>query len=147
MRIRLRIRPRTADPGEMELVVPFVILALVAFPFAIDQLNHEIRRQQVCAAAREFGAILTESFLTEPCSRCEQREMGLLWVGVGARSIHYECRHCHQGLHAAAVLPDAFAARYQLFQTRLASFNRRYRKRRIDVAIVFETPEARRPID
>jgi hypothetical protein len=128
----------------MELVVPFAILALLAFPLAIDRLNHEIRRQRVCAAARAFGAILTESFLTVPCTRCGERDMGLLWVGPGAGSIHYECRHCEKKLHAGAAPrePGEAGPRYQLFQALLSAFNRRYSRRRIDVAIVFRTPGA-----
>ena len=128
----------------MELLVPFAILALLAFPFAVDQLRHELRRQQVCAAAREFGVVITRRFLTEPCSRCRERDMGLLAVGPNAHSIHYECRHCQKKLHAAAASPEAFAAapQYQLFQTLLSAFNARYRRRRLEIAIVFRTPEA-----
>jgi hypothetical protein len=128
----------------MELVVPFVILALLAFPFAIDQLNHEIRRQRVCAAARAFGAILAESFLTEPCARCHERDMGLLWVAPEARSIRYECRHCRQRQDAASRTGGDAAPLYQLFQALLSAFNYRYRRRRLEIAIVFRTPEPRR---
>ncbi len=127
----------------MELLGPLTLLALLALPFAVDQLRHELRRQQVCAAARDFGMIITRYFLTEPCSRCQQRDMGLLSVGPHARSIHYECRHCQQKLHAAAASPDRFdaAPKYQLFQTLLSAFNGRYGRRRIEIAIVFRTPE------
>jgi hypothetical protein len=128
----------------MELVFPFVILALLALPFAIDQLHHEIRRQRVCAAAREFGAVLTRAFLTQACSRCQERDMGLLSVGAHAGSIRYECRHCRKELFAAAVSLEADGAGllHQRFQSLLSAFNGRYRSRRIEIAIVFRAPEA-----
>jgi hypothetical protein len=131
----------------MELLVPFAILALLAFPFAVDQLRHEICRQQVCAAAREFGMVVTRAFLTEPCSRCQERDMGLVAVGPNARSIHYECRHCEQRFHAASLEAADAALPYQLFQTLLSAFNTRYRRRRLEIAIIFRAPEALRSGD
>lgn len=128
----------------MELLVPFAILALLAFPFAVDQLRHEIRRQQVCAAAREFGMVITRAFRTEPCSRCQQREMGLLSVGPNARSIHYVCRHCETRFQAASLEAAGAALPYQLFETLLSAFNTRYRRRRLEIAIIFRAPEALR---
>jgi hypothetical protein len=127
----------------MELLVPFALLALLAFPFAVDQLRHELRRQQVCAAAREFGVVIARSFLTEPCSRCRQRDMGLLSVGPNAHSIQYECRNCEKKFHAAAAASEAVdaAPQYRLFQTLLSAFNARYRRRRLAIAIVVRTPE------
>jgi hypothetical protein len=131
----------------MELVFPFAILALLAFPFAVDQLYHEIRRQRVCAAAREFGAVLTRAFVTQPCSRCQQRDMGLLSVGPHAGSIRYECRHCQKELFAAAASLEAAGAGplHQRFESLLVAFNGRYRRRRIEIAIVFRAPDVAAP--
>jgi hypothetical protein len=125
----------------MEPLIAFLILALLAFPFAIDQLRHEWLRQRVCAAARELGFAITTSFPTEPCPRCHEREMGLLSVAPNARSIHYQCRHCEERFHAARRGADA-APEYQSFGALLSAFNARYRRRRLQIAIVFRTPEA-----
>jgi len=132
----------------MELLLPFAMLAVLALPFALDLLRHELDRQQVCAAARAFGVTITANFLTAPCTRCEQRDMGLLSVNANGSAIHYECRHCQKKLYAAAASPDACEAvpRYQLFQGLLTAFNRRYTTRRIAIDIVFQTSEAARGI-
>jgi hypothetical protein len=126
----------------MDLLVPFAVLALLAFPFAIDQLRHEWLRQRVCAAARDFGGIVATSFVTGPCARCNERDMGLLSVAPGARSIHYECRHCEERFHAAPREAADAAPEYQVFETLLSAFNARYRRRRLEIAIVFRAPEA-----
>ena len=125
----------------MELLVPFVVLALLAFPFAVDQLRHEWLRQRVCAAAREFGCAIASTFLTQPCPRCDEREMGLLSVAPNARSIHYQCRHCEERFDAAPREAAAAAPQYQVFEALLSAFNARYRRRRLEIAIVFRTPE------
>ena len=75
--------------------------------------------------------------------------MGLLSVGPNADSIHYECRHCEKRFHAAAAPLEAVdaAPRYQVFETLLSAFNARYRRRRLEIAIVFRTPESLRSSD
>ncbi len=130
---------------QIELLVAFTLLAMLAFPLALDRLRHELRRQRVCAAARDFGGLITRSFLTVPCSQCDERDMGLVSVGPNARSIHYECRGCRNRHHASAASTDfsAAAPQYELFQNLLSAFNERYRRRRIAIDIVFRTPRAR----
>src|SRR5262249_438324 len=84
----------------MDRLLPFAMLAVRALPFALDLRRHELDRQQVCAAARAFGVTITANFLTAPCTRCEQRDMGLLSVNANGSAIHYECRHCQKKLYA-----------------------------------------------
>ncbi len=132
----------------MVLLVPFTLLALFALPFAVDQVRHELGRQRVCAAARAFGCRITSCFVTEPCVRCQEREMGLLAVGPNACSIHYQRRRRHERRHAWAAAPAAVEAapHYQLFESLLTAFNAHYRRRPLAIDIVFEAPEAPRPL-
>jgi uncharacterized UBP type Zn finger protein len=67
--------------------------------------------------------------------------MGLLSVAPNAHSIHYECRHCEERFHAARRRAVDAAPQYQVFAALLAAFNARYRPRRLEIAIVFRTPD------
>lgn len=126
-------------------------IALAVTPFIL--LYHQRKtklRAQVHGAASDLGVVITKHFLTQPCSKCHEFEMGLLSVSPNARSIHYQCRHCRKKLHAAATSPDAFdaAPKFEHFQALISEFNRRYgSSQQIDVELVFHTPEAPLPFE
>jgi hypothetical protein len=128
---------------ELQLLLLAAIAAVVlaAFPFAVEQLLREIDRQRVCAAARTFGGIVATRFLTEPCTRCRGREMGLLAVGPQALWIRYQCRSCGQSQRADAASRSAGSREaeppYRRYQAMRVRFNARYRGRGLRIDIVF----------
>ena len=58
-----------------------------------------------------------------------------------------ECRHCETRFQAVSLEAADAALPYQLFETLLSAFNTRYRRRRLEIAIIFRAPEALRSGD
>ena len=134
---------------ELQLLLLAAIgaVVVVALPFAVEQLRCEIDRQRVCAAARAFGGVVATRFLTEPCTRCRGREMGLRAVGPQALWIRYQCRSCGQFLRAdvealSASEADPAHRRYQALRTQFAALHRGPRLR---IDIVFRSRPAAAP--
>ena len=108
-------------------------LACLAMPFVLaGVLMSRVRKRRLRAqlhdAAYDLALVITKHFLTQPCSRCHESEMGLLSVSPSGRSIHYQCQHCEKKLRAAATSPGAFEAapKYERLQALTSEFNRRY---------------------
>jgi hypothetical protein len=131
---------------ELQLLLLAAIgaVVLVAFPFAVEQLRCEIDRQRLCAAARAFGGVVATRFLTEPCTRCRGREMGLRSVGPQALWIRYQCRSCGQLLRAdvAAQSASEAGAPYQHYQTMRTKFSALHRGSALRIDIVFRSRAA-----
>jgi len=131
---------------QLLLLAAIAVIVVGAFPFAVEQLRCEIDRQRVCAAAREFGGVVATRFLTEPCTRCRGREMGLLAVGPQARWIRYACRDCGQSLRADAAFRSGSASEaerpYRRYQAMRMQFNARHRGPGLRIHIVFRARSA-----
>lgn len=127
---------------QLLLLAAMAVVVLAAFPFAVEQLLSEIDRQRLCAAARAFGAVVATRFLTEPCTRCRGKEMGLLAVGPEARWIRYQCRSCGQSRRADAASRSASAREeatpYRGYRAMRAQYDARHRGRGLRIDIVFQ---------
>ena len=114
--------------------------------------TRDIKNQilEVQKLADEMGDIITEHFVTEPCSQCFENKMVLDKVSSNGKSISYSCANCNKEMFAPALNKQAekIAVYWDKIQEIAESMPANFDlDKKVTFAINFKTQEAIMPYE